>query len=406
MTTYADHTDMSELTTHELTDPKVLLALSRRTDPVGVLSVYVDAEPGPDPRSGAQAAAIDIKNRLNELQRRVEAEGPAEQARAVAAGIAKLSTEIDRLTRFRESGRGRALFASLSDGRVISRFAGQLPLPNRVVLDTGPFIHPLLELLDEGRPTGVLLVSREAVRVLEWRVGELDELERLEREDVEHPHERSGPVGSRHGAAPGSPEQDQHQDWIREQEKRFLEGAGELVARQAAERGWQRLLVSGEDRLIDRLAAGLSPQLRDAIVRDGRSLAQHDHGTLTRTVTEKLLAQRREEEARLIAQAREAALGNGKGAVGLSEVTAALNEGRVLHLIYDPEVRYRGAIDAEGGLHPDGEGPEGAALTPEPRLTERLVERALETGARVTPVEQASAGALREAQGIAALLRW
>lgn len=383
-------------------DLETVRELAGRRAPDGFLSVYVDAASGR--AKGLRDAAIELKNRLGELERNLAENGGTRPA-SLRKTIASLEPDLEWLTDPTVPGRGRALFAAVGDGERL-RFTSQMPLPNRVVYEEHAFVHPLLELLDEGRPTGVLLVSREAVRVLEWRVGELDELERLEREDVEHPHERSGPVGSRHGAAPGSPEQDQHQDWIREQEKRFLEGAGELVARQAAERGWQRLLVSGEDRLIDRLAAGLSPQLRDAIVRDGRSLAQHDHGTLTRTVTEKLLAQRREEEARLIAQAREAALGNGKGAVGLSEVTAALNEGRVLHLIYDPEVRYRGAIDAEGGLHPDGEGPEGAALTPEPRLTERLVERALETGARVTPVEQASAGALREAQGIAALLRW
>jgi hypothetical protein len=39
-----------------------------------------------------------------------------------------------------------------------------MPLSNRVVLDAGPFIHPLLELLDEGRPAGVLLVSQDEAR--------------------------------------------------------------------------------------------------------------------------------------------------------------------------------------------------------------------------------------------------
>jgi hypothetical protein len=39
-------------------------------------------------------------------------------------------------------------------------------------------------------------------------------------------------------------------------------------------------------------------------------------------------------------------------------------------------------------------------------LTERIVERALETGARVTPVEGAASNGLAEASGIAAVLRW
>ena len=70
----------------------------------------------------------------------------------------------------------------------------------------------------------------------------------------------------------------------------------------------------------------------------------------------------------------------------------------------DPEVRYQGSVGADGLLLA---GPEraGGAVTPEPRLTERLVERALETGARVTPVEGAARAALSEAEGIAARLR-
>jgi hypothetical protein len=62
---------------------------------------------------------------------------------------------------------------------------------------------------------------------------------------------------------------------------------------------------------------------------------------------------------------------------------AALNEGRVEHVIYDSARRYTGGIGPDGSLFADGErlglGKE------EPRLLERIVERALHTGARVTP---------------------
>jgi hypothetical protein len=34
-----------------------------------------------------------------------------------------------------------------------------MPVPNRVVLDSSAFVHPLIELLDEGRPAGVVLAS-------------------------------------------------------------------------------------------------------------------------------------------------------------------------------------------------------------------------------------------------------
>jgi hypothetical protein len=100
---------------------------------------------------------------------------------------------------------------------------------------------------------------------------------------------------------------------------------------------------------------------------------------------------------------RDAALAR-NGAFGLSEVAAALNEARVDQLVYDSERRYVGAVDAGGLLYAAGEGPRNALE--ESRLTERLVERALTTGAAVTPVPGAARTLLADAGGIAARLRW
>ncbi len=149
-------------------DLQTVLELSRRHDPIGVLSVYLDARPG----DGQQAASIDVKNRLAELERRLASERRPEYARAVQDGIARLADELERLIDPEHAGRGRVLFAAIGD-RWLTRVSTQLPVQSRVVLDRTPFIHPLLELLDEGRRAGVVLASRTEARLLEWRLGEL-----------------------------------------------------------------------------------------------------------------------------------------------------------------------------------------------------------------------------------------
>jgi hypothetical protein len=93
-------------------------------------------------------------------------------------------------------------------------------------------------------------------------------------------------------------------------------------------------------------------------------------------------------------------------ALGLSEVVGALNQARVAHLIYDPSIRYRGSIGHDGSLYAHDETTLAYGSTGDGRLTERIVERALETGARITPVEGAASNGLTEASGIAAVLRW
>jgi hypothetical protein len=390
---------MAELTPEQLFEPDTIGRLLREAPEGGVLSIYVDGDAGGDP--GLQGAAIDLRNRLTELQRNID----GREAPAVRDALRRLAPEIERLTSPRTRGRGRVLFAPVGDGEV-TRFASQMPVANRVVLDDRAFLHPLLELLDEGRPAGLVLASQDEARMLEWRLGEVHELGEMEPTVVEAPHERSGPVGSSPAQRTGSPQREQRAARERAHTQRFLERFGSAAGALADERGWERVLVSGGDQLTEPLAQALAARLDDGLIRDSRVLTGLDHAALSQAVTDVLAAQHAEHEQRLVRDARDAALGRGAAALGLSDVVGALNEGRVAHLLYDPEVRYQGSVGAEGILLAGGEHAEEIASMPEPRLTERLVERALETGARVTPVEGAARGALSDAEGIAAQLRW
>ena len=329
---------------------------------------------------------------------------PAE-GRSVQDGIDRLAEEVERLSAPEEAGRGRALFAALS-GAWLIRVSAQLPLPNRVVLDRTPFIHPLLELLDEGGPVGVVLASRGQARLLEWRLGGLTALRELRANVVEAPHERSGPVGSRPAARHGTPTGEQRNARERDYANQSIERAALAASRLARERDWERILVSAGEPFTDPLVDALPPALRETAVRDPRVLIGLELTELERVTTERIRAAHAERERRLVGGVRERAQGAGAAALGLSEVVGALNEARVAHLIYDPMIRYRGSVADDGTLYADDERTPTYVGTPELRLTERLVERALETGARVTPVESAANNGLADASGIAAVLRW
>ncbi|HET6532634.1 MAG TPA: VLRF1 family aeRF1-type release factor [Actinoplanes sp.] len=379
-------------------DDKALLDLSRRTDALGVVSVYVNA----DPTGDRNATAIDLRNRYRELQRRVAEEGRAERRREIAAALDRLGPEVGRLATPSESGRGRVAFAALG-GDWMLRLDSQMPLPNRVVLDDGPFVHPLLELLDEGRTAGVVLVSADDARLLEWRLGRMQLVSRMEQEEIEAPHERAGQIGGGPRGQYNTPMLEHRQARERDRAQRFLDRVGETVAGMAGERRWERILVSGGDRWTEVLTGKLPESLQDLVIRDMRVLAGLDEAALRAAVTERLHAEHTAAERRLLERVRDA----GVGALGLSQVAGALNEGRVAHLVYDPQVRYAGSVDAGGALYAGAEaGVGGRSHSPEPRLTERLVERALATGARVSPIEGAADTVLTDAAGIAALLRW
>ena len=140
------------------------------------------------------------------------------------------------------------------------------------------------------------------------------------------------------------------------------------------------------------------------MVLDSRHLTDVDGPVLAIAVADRLASERAERHLALARRISDAALGAGRGALGLTEVLAALNDARVEHLIYDPEVDYTGALGDDDVLLAASE-TAGVAVQ-ESRLTERIVERCLLTAARITPLDAAAAETLADAGGIAALLRW
>lgn len=281
-----------------------------------------------------------------------------------------------------------------------------MPVANRMVFDDSPFIHPLLELLDAGRAAGIALVSPERVRLLEWHNGSLQTLRQLEREHVEAPHERSSQIGGGPQGRFHTPMPEQQQARERGQAQRFLTQAATVMAESTDTRDWEQLLVCGGDRWTAATIQSLPPALRDKTFSDSRILNGFDDATLATIVTEWLDEQRIERGRRLLRRVHDAA-GAGVAVTGLSAVAAALNTGRVTHLIYDPQIRYAGTVGADGALYDHDEAePNPHSGRFDPRFTERLVEKAFNTGARVTPIDGAADEQLRQAEGIAALLRW
>lgn len=387
----------------ERLDEDDLWDLSQRTDTLGVLSVYVRADRRQDPN--LQAAAIDLRNRFRELQRRVREEAGCDQSRAVATALERLWPQIESLASPTASGRSRIAFAALGSDWIL-RLESAMPVANRLVLDDGPFIHPLIELFDEGRTAGVVLVSAGEARLLEWRVGSLQMLRRMEQQYVEAPHERAGQIGGGPEGQFHTPMREQRQARERDRMQRFLAQVTTVATELAGDRGWERILISGGQRWTEPTAASFPQALRDKVFADARVLNGLDDVALATAVTDWVHEQHTERERQLLGQVRDAA-GSGVAALGLSQVAAALNAGRIAHLVYDPEVRYMGNVGADGGLYAGDEvSPDGHPGTPEPRFTERLVERALKTRARISPVEGAADRGLRNAAGIAALLRW
>ena len=164
------------------------------------------------------------------------------------------------------------------------QFETLLSLSNRVVIDDRPFVHPLVEVLERGRPAGVVLFSGERAELFDWRSGRLVVLCQLALEGQE-PHLRSAPVGrgvARHPHA--DPGHGRRRCRDRERRLRFVDRVAELVADLVHEHGWERAIVSGDERLTKPLIGALPRRLQEHTLRDPRQLIACETSTIAGAV--------------------------------------------------------------------------------------------------------------------------
>jgi Bacterial archaeo-eukaryotic release factor family 10 len=277
-------------------------------------------------------------------------------------------------------------------------FEIQLPLDESAVfINNRPVVMPLLTLIDDGAPRGVTAVSSERVKLFVWAFGQLEEIADRELEITsldwrERKAQRPGDPARVQGAKAAG--RDQYGQRLEANRERFLREVGELAAGELRERAIDELLAFGDAAHVRELAGGVATR---ATVRHAgeQNLITAPRGEIEAQATAAIEDLNRERELELVSRVFDEAKGGTRGALGAQETSQALAEGRVEHLLLDPERNYDDApIVALDG---------GEETVP---VGDRLVAAALATSARVTPVEGQAAERLASTEGLAALLRY
>jgi Bacterial archaeo-eukaryotic release factor family 10 len=335
----------------------------------GVVSAYVGIDPG----DRGEGWRIELKNQLAACQegvaervmRRFEDEGTVAHGRT-QVGFLELGGER------RELWHG----FQMSDG------------PTRVVQGPSPYLLPLVRMVDDGWPLGVVVVALESVRVLEWALGEISELDGWELEITsldwhERKAQRVNPAATGTGASASG--RDQYGQRLEHNRERFLKEAGHLVASRYGERGWRQVVIVGEADRPALLAKGLG-QLRDRLHEVPQDLIRGRASEIGARLEGELDHLNRLREETLVRKIEEAINATPSPALGPDEVMRALEQARAHHAIFDSTRDW----EVRDGMP----------------LGELMIRGALATGADVTPAEGLAAAALESRDGAAALLRY
>jgi hypothetical protein len=379
--------------------------LASLKDEAGVLSIFVDASP--DRQVGEPPALeVSVRQALKKLVEEVHASGPRERWKALTERLDELEPELNRLLSNGESGRGRALFAAIGGGPVRS-VQLQVPLREGVVLDEHACLSPLVAALDGTVCVGIVIAQRDAVRAIDVRLGEAEEVERYEFEPAVDYEGRGGKDGR--GANVGSLKEEFDQ-FLTENRHRFLRSVCDRLGPVADQRGWNPIILAGDARLTSQLEAGLKKAGRELMHTDRTPGDYAAPAEVLRTFADDLDDFRVKRELKLVEQARDAALSTGgTGALGLRDTLDALTQARVSHLILEDGRNWAGQHSQDGAILVGSDAPLGldtSDMIADQNMSERMIERALGTDAKVTLVQGPAIEVLAEYEGVAAILRW
>lgn len=344
---------------------------------LGVVSVYLAFDPAD--RGGAWRT--ELRNGLDAL---LEAAKDAEHERRLALrAVAKRVIDRYEDGDHRPPPRGEAGFVEVAEKGGEEHWWGTGAAPQAsacVELGERPALAPLVDLACRGEGRGIAIVSLERVRLLHFAEGRLTELEDWELEVTSLDwRERKAQTGNGPTRGVASSGKDEYGDRLDHNRHRFLGEAGALVGRELEGRGIGRALAFGPAADLEHFAAGVSAPNVKLAVAEKADLISVPTGKLHDTVAAAVENADADRESRLVTAALEEVRGGSRGAGGAQDVAEAVAEGRVERLVVDARL--------------------GAAAEP-------LIRGALSVSAKVTVVHGPAAEALREAEGVAATLRY
>jgi hypothetical protein len=367
--------------------------------PLGVVSVYL----GFDPADRGGAWRTRLRNALSQV---LEATDGEDHERRVA-----LKATVERLqARFanhdRDLPRGEVGFVEVSASGGAEHWWSPHKAPEADVcacVAERAIVSPLIYLSEHGCPRGAALLSAERVRLFEWAPGHLEEIDSLElsvySDDWRERKAQSASDPAR-GQGVSASGRDRFDDRLADSRERFLVECGRVAGRHAEERHWQQVDVYGAADLARAFRQGASSIAAPPVevAGDADLISVEDDGELEARIEEGARRLAIERDRALIEHALEEARGGTRGTAGQQETLAALDEGRVSHLIVDAA---HTAAACSGPVIAAERAPRNGAVQLEP-----LTGRALTTSAKISVAVDGAADLLADVDGVAALLRY
>jgi hypothetical protein len=381
------------MTNHQRVTRADIMDLLSRRFPSGVLSVYVGLSPNQrhDPQNWISAVRSGLKDLA---QKR-----PADSSLARVIELAHIE-----LMQLPVDARHRSLvyFRSLEPDWGFRR-SPQSAVATTFAFDQAPQIRPLIALLEETPVVGAAVLSQSRVRLFTWKEGMIEEAPELQvgREEEERVSLTRVFTGilTRSGV-PVRPPKNRRDDRARRQQRSVARRLGEL----GRDLGWQKLLLIGHGVPTAAVASHLQDRWRRLLIPSlDRNLIKAHPSEVAEAIGRQVRMYKQRAELAEVEDLVQETLARGRSCTRIDHCLESLNKGGIERLLLSGDLKLHGYRDAGGKLYLDGPGP---GFVPEPRLVERMIAAAMESGAEVVLLEGEASERLKLLGGVGGRLRW
>jgi peptide chain release factor subunit 1 len=292
--------------TNQLSPDTLRRLAELRPDDGKVVSIYLNLDPAEFGNGAARGTAINSV--LDQAGRAARDEAPS-----VREDVERIR---DAFKGFDFQGaHGVAVFANGAED-LLEVIKLPRAVENAVVIDESPYIEPLVEV-QAGARYGVVLVNRQTARIFRGSRDRLDEVARVD-DEVHRRHDQGGWSQAR------------YQRSVDKEATDHLKNAADELLRRHKRRPFEALFIGAPEEIYKDFRARLHPYLSERVV--GRIEIDVEHTGIDE-VQEAAEAMIADYERRLEKEALdrlEQSMGKGgRGASGLDDTLAALNEQRV-----------------------------------------------------------------------------
>ena len=289
------------------------------------ISLYLDLDPSSTPT--ARETATRVRSLLDSGSKSHGATR-GDLAHEVRQG---LKADFERLERYfddgfdRDGARGLAVFSAGLDN-VWSALALPMPVADTIRVADDFLLAPLVPLVGRGEGALVVVVNREAGRLLALQAGRLEEIaDRTE--DAPNRHDQGGWSQSRLQRHVDNVAHEHYKSVAEELERRF----------RRLQR--PRIVVVCSDDVRPEFAEVLSTEVADAVIGWATAAPHAGPAELQEVVVPLLESWRAEREAELVDRWREEVGRNGRAVSGWTDTFEAASDARVDTLLYQDGVQ-------------------------------------------------------------------